>query len=81
MSWDEKAKCRGMDTDLFFPESGAASVVAKRMCDKLCLDCPVKQQCLEIGLASDVQVGFFGGLSAKQRQRILSERYHARLRS
>lgn len=64
MSWADDAKCKGMDTALFFPEHGLN--VSKEI-KQLCIECTVQRECLEDALKVYHQVGFQGGLSAKQR--------------
>jgi WhiB family redox-sensing transcriptional regulator len=68
--WTRDANCRGKDPDLFFPTRGERTQPAK----DICASCPVRLQCLEYALANQEGFGVWGGLSAKQRQRILIRR-------
>lgn len=68
--WKEQANCIGVDADLFFPTQGEPTQPAKNVC----AGCPVRLQCLEYALANREPFGIWGGLSAKQRDRILSRR-------
>lgn len=75
--WVEKAACRGSDVNLFFPEVGV-SYHQTDFIRHLCGTCPVKMDCLELGLESgNDEYGFFGGKSPKDRQAIRAERARA----
>lgn len=69
--WREHAACRGVDTNMFFPEQNMVSAV--RM---MCATCPVKQECLEYAIVNVIQHGVWGGLSERQRRKIRSKRFH-----
>ena len=71
--WQEQANCRGMDTNIFFPELGKSHLVMKTI-KEVCGPCPVKEQCLELGMHHEVRVGFYGGLSGVQRRVLKSKR-------
>jgi WhiB family redox-sensing transcriptional regulator len=63
--WIKRAACRGMDTDIFFPERGEHAKVA--MAKKVCASCPVQQECREYG---DMErYGLWGGTSLRTRQK------------
>jgi WhiB family redox-sensing transcriptional regulator len=68
--WIKQAACRGMDTNIFFPERGdnAAVQLAKTVCDA----CPVQTQCREYGEME--RFGFWGGTSVRTRQKVRSGR-------
>lgn len=68
--WWEHAKCRGMDPDLFFPERGEPTQHARAVC----AGCAVRIPCLEDALACGDVPGVWGGLSARERRRILRDR-------
>lgn len=73
-SWFSSAACRGSDTNYFFPEVGV-SVRHTANIRKICSECPVKTECLELGLESqNDEYGFFGGKSPRERQAINTER-------
>ena len=71
--WKDDALCRTGDArhiDKFYPESGTHGgnhLIAPR---KLCLECPVRYECLEYGI--DEPFGVWGGHSPSQRRRISS---------
>lgn len=68
MNWFEKAACKGMDVNLFFPERGKPVPDIVR---ETCAGCPVQQECLKYGLSQSLQIGIFGGMSGRQRDTIL----------
>jgi transposase len=41
MSWSERARCRGMSLEHFFPRRGQSGAIAKRVCAR----CPVRREC------------------------------------
>jgi hypothetical protein len=59
------SQCAGIDRGIdFFPENGAGIPKAK----KVCLGCPVKQQCLDYAMKYDERHGVWGSLDASQRK-------------
>jgi WhiB family redox-sensing transcriptional regulator len=62
--------CAQTDPELFFPEKGGSIVAAKRICRK----CPVQAECLAFGLANREPFGVFGGLSTRERDRLIGRR-------
>ncbi len=68
--WQEMANCRGLDPDLFFPERGASTRDAKRVCGA----CVVKLDCLEYALEHKEKHGIWGGLSERERRVVRRER-------
>ena len=68
--WTE-AKCRGVDSDVFFePENYHQAVM-------ICRRCPVRMQCLEYALSFQFDLdryGIFGGQTPDQRAMIRRNR-------
>lgn len=65
--WVSDALCRQVDTgDLFYPEVGMSTRGAKRVC----LDCPVRAQCLQYALDNNELHGVWGGLTERERRRV-----------
>ena len=62
--------CADKPPSLFFPSDGVGVDVARR----ICADCPVKSECLEYALANGEKFGIWGGLSERERRRILKRR-------
>lgn len=63
--WREKAKCLGMDQNMFFSSSRTDIAAAKR----ICRTCDVRIQCLMDALASGERFGVRGGVSAPKRHK------------
>jgi len=68
--WIEKAKCRGTDPDLFFPERGESTKEAK----SVCRDCPIKRECLEYAVQGVEKFGIWGEMSERERRTVRRER-------
>jgi WhiB family redox-sensing transcriptional regulator len=72
--WRHNAKCRGMDTELWFPPRDKTKYrkiaeVSKGVCfgkDGL-PECPVRKECLLYSEQMDEQHGIWGGLSHRER--------------
>lgn len=72
LAWHGRALCAQIDSDLFFPERGGATMPAKRVC----MLCEVRTECLEEALRDDLQ-GVWGGTSERERQRMKGKRLPA----
>lgn len=72
--WKQYANCLGVDPDLFFPERGASTKEAKRVCSA----CVVRTDCLEYALENGEKFGIWGGMSERERRRVRRERALAR---
>jgi WhiB family redox-sensing transcriptional regulator len=64
--WQERARCREYDPEVFFPEKGGSSREAKR----ICAECPVRIECLNYALRRDERYGVWGGMSERERRRL-----------
>lgn len=74
--WHDKAKCRGWDPDIFYPDRGVPSASAKAICN----ECLVQEDCLEFALTKDEHFGIWGGMSERERRKIYRERQRTLLR-
>ena len=70
LSWRQRAACRGVDPDIFYPASDEDAEAAKAVCGQ----CPVRQPCLEYALANRERDGVWGGATERERRRILRQR-------
>ncbi len=70
LSWRQRAGCRGVDPDVFYPSTDEEADAAKA----ICAQCPVLQPCLEWALANRERDGVWGGATEKERRRILRQR-------
>jgi WhiB family transcriptional regulator, redox-sensing transcriptional regulator len=68
--WTRGALCAQIDNEMFFPEKGGNSRHAKHICGT----CDVRQACLDFALDNGIDYGVFGGLSVRQRRRLILER-------
>lgn len=71
MDWRQRAACKGMDTNIFFPESNDKESVKKARA--ICGVCPVIQECRafndQIEQAEGRKDGIWGGTSKYQRRK------------
>lgn len=58
--WRERAKCRGLDPELFFPRKGETAGAAKAVC----ATCDVRDECYAIA----ERQGVWGGTSERERR-------------
>ncbi len=70
LSWQNRAACRGIDTEIFFPISDEEAEPAKAVCGA----CPVREACLEHALADREREGVWGGATERERRRIIRQR-------
>ena len=63
--WFDQAKCKGLDTDWFFPEVGGRGVPEAA---RFCAGCPVRIDCLDYALTNRIEHGIWGGFSARDRK-------------
>lgn len=64
--WMADALCAQTDPEAFHPEKG--QVQDTRAARAVCLNCPVREQCLEFALASGDEFGVYGGLTPHERR-------------
>lgn len=70
MAWMERARCRDVPPEVFFPRDGVGVEAARRYC----AECPVTGPCLEYALVNRIEHGVWGGASERQRRRIAQSR-------
>ena len=70
--WFDRARCRGLDPDLFHPSRGEDTVA--RHARAVCAVCPVCAECLEYALDNGEHWGIWGGTSERQRRDLRSRR-------
>ena len=69
-TWRRLARCRGLDPEVFYPVNDDDAEAAKAVCAL----CPVREACLEGALASREKPGGWGGLTERERRRVLRRR-------
>jgi WhiB family transcriptional regulator, redox-sensing transcriptional regulator len=69
MDWVQRAKCKDEDPELFFP-IGTTGPAADQIeqAKAVCMQCPVRQECLEWALATGQDAGVWGGTSEEERR-------------
>jgi WhiB family redox-sensing transcriptional regulator len=72
LSWREFARCRGVDPEVFYPVSDDEE--AAEEAKSICALCPVREPCLEFALATREKNGVWGGLTERERRRVLRRR-------
>lgn len=65
--WMDKAACKGMDFNTFFPKIGHSDLA--KMARTVCESCPVQVRCLEFANNNNIMYGIWGGLSVLERKR------------
>lgn len=70
IAWRSLGACRGLDPEIFFPETAEQIEQALEICD----GCGVRVACLEHALARREKVGVWGGTTDKDRRRIIRQR-------
>ena len=70
--WRSAGLCRGSDPLVFYPPSEDDSLAeeAKLICGM----CAVRQPCLEFALTTREKHGVWGGLTERERRRVLRQR-------
>ena len=66
-AWMDRAACKGKDVDLFFPQREEMDKLAAAR--KICIACPVREECLAYALHFKIRYGVWGGLGYKGRLR------------
>jgi len=72
LSWRELARCRGVDPEVFYPASDDDE--AAEEAKSICVLCPVREPCLEHALSTREKDGVWGGLTERERRRVLRRR-------
>jgi WhiB family redox-sensing transcriptional regulator len=70
LSWRQRAACRGVDPDVFYPVSDEEAEAAKA----ICAQCTVREACLEYALANRERDGVWGGATERERRRLIRQR-------
>lgn len=73
-NWFTRAACGGTDPDELFVQGAAQNRVKA-----VCLGCPVRTECLADALDSRMEFGVWGGMTERERRRVL--RQHPEVRS
>jgi WhiB family redox-sensing transcriptional regulator len=71
-SWMARAVCLEFEPDWLYPAPKDKAGVARAK--KICAGCPVQAECAAYALAHEEEFGVWGGLSERERHRILHPR-------
>jgi WhiB family transcriptional regulator, redox-sensing transcriptional regulator len=74
--WMAYGNCANLTPAVFFSSHGGGVEAARW----ICVDCPVRSQCLEYALANRIGDGVWGGTSERERRAMLSEHDRSYLR-
>lgn len=67
--WMDRARCRERDPEQFFARGAANSRRAIRICER----CEVREDCLRYALDNEIDFGVWGGMTERQRRRLVRE--------
>ena len=70
LDWQKRAECKNYPPSAFFPSDGVGVDAAR----KICAVCVVISPCLEYALTNRIDHGVWGGVSERERRRILKNR-------
>jgi WhiB family redox-sensing transcriptional regulator len=65
--WIEDALCAQVDPDTWYPQPNTNEA---KVAKKVCMTCPVRQECLQYALDNDEVWGIWGGTSYRERKRL-----------
>jgi WhiB family redox-sensing transcriptional regulator len=67
--WRERAACRHLDPEVFFPEGTAGPALqAIDQAKQVCRTCPVRARCLDWALVHHAHFGIWGGHTEAERR-------------
>ncbi len=73
--WRERAACRDLDTEAFFPLGTTGRALDQTEEAKaVCADCPVSTDCLGWAMATNQQDGIWGGYTEDERRALRRKR-------
>ncbi|MGD0219508.1 MAG: WhiB family transcriptional regulator [Acidimicrobiales bacterium] len=69
-TWRQRSACRGLDPEVFYPLTEEEAEEAKAVCAL----CSVREMCLEHAIVARERDGVWGGLTERERRRLLRQR-------
>ncbi len=75
--WRDHALCRGVDPSVFHPADEEENEFSADPAKAICFRCPVREACLEHAVAVREKHGVWGGLTARERRRLIRRRRRA----
>ena len=73
-SWRDLAECRGVDPGIFHPDDEDETEFSAEAAKAICMVCPVRESCLEHAISVREKHGVWGGLTARERRRLIRRR-------
>lgn len=70
--WMDQAECVDMDVELFFPSENTSAKAESLSGKSVCGYCNVREACLEYALATRQREGIWGGITSRERRRLLA---------
>jgi WhiB family redox-sensing transcriptional regulator len=68
--WQERAACRSLPPELFFPIGATGSAAVEiATATQICATCDVRSECLDYALRTNQEFGIWGGLDENDRRR------------
>ena len=77
MTWQDRAACRGMNTERFYPAQGKVQGHVETI--RVCQRCPVQDECLQEAIDTGEKFGIWGGIGARRRRRFHNKPGRARV--
>jgi len=72
--WDyEEPRCKGIDTDMYFPVEDGTMVSEKKIIVSICGNCIHQAECADWGIRHEAH-GIWGGLNEPQRKVIRKQK-------
>ncbi len=75
--WRDHALCRGVDPSVFHPADEEENEFSAEPAKAICFQCPVREACLEHAIGVREKHGVWGGLTARERRRLIRRRRRA----
>ncbi|WP_405433832.1 WhiB family transcriptional regulator [Micromonospora sp. NBC_00617] len=70
--WWERAACRGIDVDVFYPLPNDRVAEARALL--VCAQCPIRARCRRYAISNRETYGIWGGMTEQQRAALLRRR-------
>lgn len=68
--WQDRAACRKVPVETFFPPAEQEATGAK----DVCLTCSVREECLEFAIQAGERFGIWGGMTPQERRSLVARR-------
>lgn len=82
-SWREQSACLGADPEWWFPHNSEGTKKSSghtantRKAKKICMECPVRIDCLEYAMSTGQYWGIWGGFDFDERTQLRKTKYAA----